>query len=175
LFIPEDLPVQAAINTKSARSESASKPKTVRTRTKKATTSSASATADAASADEVVIEQRAKGKLGEALAKAQGESVSRTAAAGHKPFEFEVFVDGELAGIYKGISGENLERAIKYFMGEVGLTGEVRVAPMVVPAAEASAAGAPSDVPADSGEQTQEPAAPSGDATTGEPASSANG
>jgi predicted nucleic acid-binding Zn-ribbon protein len=176
LFIPEDLPVQAAINTKSARSESASKPKTVRTRTKKATPSSASGAADTdpASADEVVIEQRAKGKLGEALAKAQGESVSRTAAAGHKPFEFEVFVDSELAGIYKGISGENLERAIKYFMGEVGLTGEVRVAPLVVPAPEESTAEAPSDTPAESTEQAPDPASPSGGAT-GEPASSANG
>jgi len=55
--------------------------------------------------------------------------VSRAAAADHKPFEFEVHVDGELAGIYKGNSAENLEQSIKYFMGEAGLAGEVRVTP----------------------------------------------
>lgn len=177
LFIPEDLPVQAAINTKSGRSESSPKTKTTRTRTKKTTASAAPAASDtAASADEVVIEQRAKGKLGEALAKAQGESVSRSAAAGHNPFEFEVFVDGELAGIYKGISGENLERAIKYFMGESGLTGEVRVvAPVVpVPAAEEGASASTEQAASPAAPAAQEPAAPSSDAA-GEPASSANG
>ena len=92
---------------------------------------SAAAAASAADPDVVEIEQRAKGKLGEVLAKAQGESVSRAAAADHKPFEFEVYVDGDLAGIYKGISAENLERAIKYFLGEAGLTGVVRVAPIL--------------------------------------------
>lgn len=73
-------------------------------------------------------QRRARGRLGQALSKAQGESVSRAAAADHKPSEFEVYVDGALAGIYKGNSAENLERAIKYFLGEAGLPGEVRVA-----------------------------------------------
>jgi predicted nucleic acid-binding Zn-ribbon protein len=179
LFIPEDLPPQAAINTKSVRADSAAKAKTTRTRTKKTTTASTAtaATETSAAADEVVIEQRAKGKLGEALAKAQGESVSRAAAAGHNPFDFEVVVDGELAGIYKGISGENLERAIKYFMGESGLTGEVRVTPPVVPAPEQSSATEGSsgagDAPAEPTGQSQE-SAPSANAT-GEPAPSANG
>jgi hypothetical protein len=180
LFIPEDLPVQAAINTKSVRSDSASKPRATRSRTKKSTTSSAASasTESAAATDEVVIEQRAKGKLGEALAKAQGESVSRSAAAGHNPFEFEVFVDGELAGIYKGISGENLERAIKYFMGESGLTGEVRVTPLVVPTSDepSSTEGAANPTAGDTTETTgqSQESAPSGNAT-GEPAPSANG
>jgi predicted nucleic acid-binding Zn-ribbon protein len=122
LYIPEDLPPEAAINTKAARPEGTVKKVT---RSKKG----AAATSDAAG--DVQIEQRAKGKLGEVLAKAQGESVSRAAAADHKPFEFEVFIDGELAGIYKGNSSENLERAIKYFMGEAGMSGEVRVSPAV--------------------------------------------
>jgi predicted nucleic acid-binding Zn-ribbon protein len=182
LFIPEDLPVQAAINTPSVRSESASKPKVTRTRTKKSTASAASASTETApaAADEVIIEQRAKGKLGEALAKAQGESVSRAAAAGHNPFEFEVFVDGELAGIYKGISSENLERAVKYFMGESGLTGEIRVTPSVVvapdePAASEGAAStaATGDATAESTGQSQD-SSPSANATD-EPAPSANG
>lgn len=85
-----------------------------------------------------MIEQRAKGKLGEVLAKAQGESVSRAAAADHKPFEFEVHVDGELAGIYKGNSAENLERSIKYFMGEAGMAGDVRVSALTEPTAPAA-------------------------------------
>jgi hypothetical protein len=175
LYIPEDLPPQAAINTKSVRGESSSKPKATRTRAKKSATSSTSETAESpAASDDVVIEQRAKGKLGEVLAKAQGESVSRAAAAGHNPFEFEVFVDGELAGIYKGISGENLERAIHYFMNESGLSGEVRVTPPVVPAPQdaPSAAGdssAAADDSAASDAAEQPPAAPQ------ESAQSANG
>jgi predicted nucleic acid-binding Zn-ribbon protein len=138
LYIPEDLPLQAAINVKGAKPEGATRTKSA-TRTtrvrKTAAAATPAATTDPADASEVVIEQRAKGKLGEVLAKAQGESVSRAAAADHKPFEFEVFVDGQLAGIYKGNSVENLERAIKYFMGEAGLVGDVRVALPVAPAA----------------------------------------
>ena len=139
LYIPEELPPEAAINTKAvakAAAEGAPRAKSTRApRAKKVSVASANAAAAASGSDEaeVVIEQRAKGKLGDVLARAQGESVSRAAAADHKPFDFEVFVDGQLAGIYKGNSAENLERAIKYFMGEAGLSGEVRVTPPVVP------------------------------------------
>jgi predicted nucleic acid-binding Zn-ribbon protein len=127
LYIPEDLPPEAAINTKAAKPEGVAKPKTTRARKSSGASGPAVTSSDEA---DVTIEQRAKGRLGEVLAKAQGESVSRAAAADHKPFDFEVFVDGELAGIYKGNSAENLERAVKFFMGEAGLSGEVRVAPV---------------------------------------------
>lgn len=120
LYIPEDLPPEAALNSR-GKSEAITRAKTTRAR-KAGSTSGEDAG--------VVIEQRAKGPLGEVLAKAQGESVSRAAKADQNPVEFEVRVDGELAGIYKGIDADNLERAIKYFMGEVKLTGEVRVTPM---------------------------------------------
>lgn len=134
LYIPEDLPPEAALNAR-GKSEGTARPRSAAprvTRVRKPKAAAAAGGGDAGGTDaaaEVVIEQRAKGKLGEVLAKAQGESVSRAAAADHKPFEFEVHVDGELAGIYKGNSAENLERAVKYFMGEAGLTGNVRVTP----------------------------------------------
>jgi predicted nucleic acid-binding Zn-ribbon protein len=135
LYIPEDLPPETAI-----------KKPVAATRIKVRTGSRSSKTSQASTDDgsPVVIEQRAKGRLGEVLAQAQGESVSRAAAADHKPFDFEVSVDGEVAGVYKGNSAENLERAIKYFMGEAGLTGEVHVSPLVAasdaaePASEAA-------------------------------------
>jgi hypothetical protein len=41
--------------------------------------------------------------------------------------ECEVFVDGELAGIYKGKSVEHLDRVIRFRLEEAGQTHEVRV------------------------------------------------
>jgi predicted nucleic acid-binding Zn-ribbon protein len=190
LYIPEELPPEAAINTKSAKSaEGGTRPKSSTPRAPRAKKTT-SAVANAYAGDDappVVIEQRAKGKLGEVLAKAQGESVSRAAKAEQKPFEFEVFVDGELAGIYKGISAENLERAIKYFMDEAKLTGAVRVlpptnpsdvAPAEQPAADSTdnASGA-SEGSASAGTSTDSPSAPESPsaAASQEPAPSTNG
>jgi predicted nucleic acid-binding Zn-ribbon protein len=139
LFIPEDLPPEAAINTKgAAKSEGVTRTRAPRASRAKVSKASATSSGDGADAPGTVIEQRAKGKLGEVLSRAQGESVSRAAAADHKPFEFEVYFEGELAGIYKGNSAENLERAINYFLGEAGLSGAVRVSPVV---SAATAAG----------------------------------
>ncbi len=39
--------------------------------------------------------------------------------ADQRPLEFEVMVDGNLAGVYKGKSAENLERVIHFLMDEV--------------------------------------------------------
>jgi hypothetical protein len=69
-----------------------------------------------------LIEARATGELGRALSMAQGESVSRAVKADTTPVDCEVHVDGKLAGIYKGIDVDNLERAIKYFLGELKLS-----------------------------------------------------
>jgi uncharacterized protein len=180
LYIPEDLPPEAAINMKSAARAGATSagaeataPKKPRAR-KLATKSAGAGGGVASEAGEAVIEQRAKGPLGEVLAKAQGESVSRAAAADHKPFDFEVYVDGELAGIYKGNAADNLERAIRFFMSEAGLSGEVRVS--AIKSADASpAAEAPSSPPAVAGDETQRLTAPQGasdssQAGEGEPA-----
>ena len=170
LFIPEDLPPEAAINVKggggggvarAGEGGGAARPKAPRaTRTR-----GSKASAAAAAGAETVIEQRAKGKLGEVLAKAQGESVSRAAAADHKPFDFEVYVDGALAGIYKGNSAENLERAIKYFLGEAGLTGAVRVVPPAAtqPAATGPAGTTPPEATAPEVTGAAEAAAPEAD------------
>lgn len=152
LYIPEDLSPELALGTK--KPAVVRKPRVVKAKT---AAGAAAATAAAAATPEesvVVIEPRARGKLGEALAKAQGESVERAAKADHAPFSFEVHVDGNLAGIYKGISAEHLERAVKFFMGEMQLTGEVRVIPEGItapageqPAADATAAAAPDTPP----------------------------
>ncbi len=173
LFIPEDLPPEAAINTKPARSEGVPRTKSPgaprSARSRKMTTIAAATVGDEGEA--LVVEQRAKGKLGEVLAKAQGESAGRAATADQKPFDFEVSVGGELAGIYKGISAENLERAIKYYMDEAGLTGAVQVASPGAPAALE---------PASASQSAAEPSVsqgpmPQADVPVVEPASSANG
>jgi predicted nucleic acid-binding Zn-ribbon protein len=172
LFIPDHFTAEHAIGgpTKTAAPKKA-KVTIVRQRTpaaKKAPKSAAAAAATTGSAavdasaaasgtvggadapadkDVVVIEARATGALGRALAMAQGESVSRAMKSDTNPVECEVYVDQELAGIYKGISVENLERAIKYFMGELKLTYTTL---------QVKAAGS---APAEPSEQAAEPAA----------------
>ena len=136
LYIPEDLPPEEAIGT--GRPE----PKTPGTKAPKAAgakkaprrKASAVAAEDAArspdaesSAPPLVLEPRAKGKLGELFSKAQAESVSRCIASDSTPLEFDVLVAGEVAGIYKGQSREHLERVIKFFVEEAGLTNTVEV------------------------------------------------
>jgi predicted nucleic acid-binding Zn-ribbon protein len=192
LYIPEDLPPEAAINVKGARPAAsegaparAKAPRVSRARASKAGKAAGgdgSAAADGGA--DVVIEPRAKGKLGQVLARAQGESVSRAAAADHKPFEFEVFIDDKLAGIYKGNSAENLERAIKYFLGEAGLSGAVRVVPLAgapsagaepaaasAPAASGSGSALPDPQPVAGGESPQ-PVSPSSSPSGGDRADS---
>ena len=105
LYIPEDLPPEAAINSN----------KSGATR-KKATPEQKAA-----------AEPRAKGKWGELLAAAQGESVKAAVDAGNDPVSFQVTVNGELAGQYKGKSRENFERVIQFRMQEAGMTGDVAV------------------------------------------------
>lgn len=144
LYIPENLSPEDALST----SRAGNKPKVSRTTTKaprkkaaagQAAGATASTGAGAAGAREPVspaveIELRAKGRLGQILAKSQAESVHSAVGGGAKPVELEVYVDGTLAGIYKGKSADHLQRAIRYFMEEQRMPGEVRVSP--VPASE---------------------------------------
>jgi predicted nucleic acid-binding Zn-ribbon protein len=106
LYIPEDLPPEAAIGT------SRGGPGPTK---RKAATPKASQ------------EPRAKGKWGELLAAAQGESVKAAIDAGNDPVSLQVSINGELAGNYKGKSRENLERVIQFRMQESGMTGNVQV------------------------------------------------
>jgi predicted nucleic acid-binding Zn-ribbon protein len=175
LFIPDHFTAEHAIG--GPGKPTAKRKPTVRvskTGTKK---SGAAAKSEVADQDVVVIEARATGELGRALSSAQGESVSRAVKSDSTPVECEVHVDGKLAGIYKGISVENLERAIKYFMGDrkVGYTSLV-VTPTVQPAAAPSeivpAAAAPEA--ASSGTATEtDAAAPAATAADGAEASQA--
>jgi hypothetical protein len=133
LYIPDDLPPEVAVNKKKASSSSAA----------------ASGGASGSMVERPPEPPRAKGRLGEILTAAQGESVKNAVDADQKPREFHVTVDGRVVGIYKGKSGENLERVIRFRLDEAGLKHEVHVNPVVesataeAPAAEPPAAETP--------------------------------
>lgn len=120
LFIPEDMPVETSI-----KSRPTPRPIVVRARGTRSKT-----TADPIDETTVVIEHRAKGKLGKVLSKAQEETVRSANAAGQNPIECEVHVGGEMAGIYKGQSAEHLARAVRYYLAEAKIDGEVMVKPL---------------------------------------------
>lgn len=107
LYIPEDLPPEAAIHSVKAAGGA----------TKRKATAEQKAAA----------EPRAKGKWGQLLAAAQGESVKAAVDAQNDPLTFDVMVNGEFAGHYKGKSRDNLQRIIEFRMGESGLSGQVEV------------------------------------------------
>lgn len=112
LYIPEDLPPEAAIHNSTKGTSTGAK------------RSKATAEQKAAAA---ATEPRAKGRWGELLAAAQGESVKAAMDAQNDPLTFQVMVNGELAGHYKGKSRENLQRIIEFRLGESGMTGQVEV------------------------------------------------
>jgi predicted nucleic acid-binding Zn-ribbon protein len=113
LYIPDELPPEMAVNKK------------------KVTTSSlANAGASAGETERPKEAPRARGRLGEILAAAQGESVKNAVDADQKPVEFHVTVDGRVVGDYKGKNAENLERVIRFRLDEAGLKHEVHVNPV---------------------------------------------
>ena len=120
LYIPEDLPPETAINSNKSASGGTRK--------------------KASPEQKAASEPRAKGKWGTLLTAAQGESVKAAVDAQNDPLTFQVMVNGELAGHYKGKSRENLERVIQFRMQEAGMTGEVEVVeePAAQPAAPVS-------------------------------------
>jgi len=131
LYIPEDLPPEAAIKTVKAAPSG-----------KRVTKSQAAA--QAAAADKpVVIEARAKGRWGELLNGAQGESVKAAVDAGNDPVSLRVMINGELAGFYKGKSREHLERVIRFRMQEAKVEGEAEVVEDAPPASESQQGGEP--------------------------------
>lgn len=148
LYIPDDLPPEMAVGSgraEPAPGKSSEKPKRRKVTPRSAKVADAGAPAGAeSSASPVVIEQRAKGALGLVLSKAQGESVRSAVADGSSPLDFEVSVDGEVVGLYKGMSRDHLERYIRFYMNEAGLHGVVTVAvPPEDAPAEAPAEPAP--------------------------------
>jgi predicted nucleic acid-binding Zn-ribbon protein len=124
LYIPDELPPETAVNKKKAT-----------------VTSLANAGASAGETERPKEAPRAKGRVGEILTAAQGESVKNAFDADQKPIEFHVTVDGRVVGIYKGKNAENLERVIRYRFEEAGLKHEVHVNPVVQePAADSAPA-----------------------------------
>ena len=115
LFIPEELPPEAAINSRGkADKEAASESKARTSRTKNVEKLDAS-------------ERRAKGKIGELLAAAQGESVKTAVDAEMPAVECDVFLDGKFMGVYKGRTREHLERVIQVRMEESKAAGNLEV------------------------------------------------
>lgn len=102
---------------------------------------------------------RARGKIGQLLTAAQGESVKNAVDADQQPLEFQVSVDGKVAGVYKGKSAENLERIIKYRMEESHLTHAIQVAPAHVEPAAAQSQPVSEPVTDPSTESSTDPAA----------------
>jgi len=143
LYIPEDLPPEMAIGRgkpePSAKAAAAPKRRKVASaKPAKAVSAPAMVESDPGESEgpPVVIEQRAKGHLGEVLAKAQRESVERAVAADSKPVECDVAIDGEVVGIYKGINRDHLERCVTFYLEEEGIKGMVLVTERVEKGAE---------------------------------------
>lgn len=122
LYIPDELPPEMAVHKK-----------------KSSSSSSSSSGSSASGVERAPEAPRAKGRIGEILTAAQGESVKNAMDADQKPREFHVTVDGRVVGVYKGKTGENLERVIRFRLDEAGLKHEVHVNPVVETTAAADA------------------------------------
>ena len=155
LYIPDDLPPEMAVNKRKGSAATASSP---------------------ASDDEGVPSKapkpaksgpRAKGSLGTLLAAAQGESVKNAVDAKQDAVEFNVLIDGKLAGHYKGKSQENLERIIRYRLEEANLVHTIAVEP--IPTEPPAAAPAVSSVPETPAETTTPDEAPAASHDPGMP------
>jgi len=70
-----------------------------------------------------------KGRLGDLLTHAQGESVKTRSRPISARWNFRINRRRHFAGMYKGKSAENLERVILYNM-EVGIKHDVKVTPI---------------------------------------------
>jgi predicted nucleic acid-binding Zn-ribbon protein len=130
LYIPDDLPPDMAVNKKKGTATRGS--------SKDTTEAGVESAADRERPPET---PRAKGRLGEILTAAQGESVKNAVDAGQEGVPFHVTVDGRVVGIYKGKNAENLERVIRFRLDEAGLKHEVHVNPVVEEVTERAEVG----------------------------------
>jgi predicted nucleic acid-binding Zn-ribbon protein len=119
LYIPEELPPEVAINSNKGSRE----PREPSELGAKAPSSKRNKSVERLDPSE----RRAKGRIGQLLAAAQGESVKIAFDASEKPVECDVTVDGKPMGVYKGKSGEHLARIISLRMEEAGMKGTVEV------------------------------------------------
>ena len=155
LYIPEDLPPEAAVNPKVAKPTFSAEPRATRGRSERVRATKAAAAAG------VTTEPRAKGELGELLTAAQGESVRAAVKLGMTPVDVQVVIDGKMAGEYKCQDPGHLERIIRYRMNEIGRPATIEVLPKSMPA-EGGADAAPAEAQQDGdagtgGAETVEP------------------
>ena len=153
LYIPDELPPELAVNKKKATAPVSSENQIERFRAEP---------------------PRAKGRIGDLLTAAQGESVKNAIDADQKPLEFDVTVDGKHAGVYKGKNQENLERIIKFRMEESNLKHDVQVAPVPseAPAPE-TPPQQPQETPTDTSGAPTTTDAPTADAPSDSPVANA--
>jgi predicted nucleic acid-binding Zn-ribbon protein len=120
LFIPDDLPVEMAVNAKKPAMRPAS-----------SAAKAKSAAAGTAVAEPVQYSPPPppKTQLETLLTDSQGESVKNAVDADQRPGEFQVTVDGRDMGLFKGKSADNLLRIIRFRLGELKLQHEVVVTP----------------------------------------------
>jgi DNA-directed RNA polymerase subunit RPC12/RpoP len=152
LYIPDDLPPELAVNKKRGVSSTTA-------------TASESVEPGEKAPPKPRSAPRAKGKIGDLLTAAQGESVKNAVDAQQNPVELRVIVDGKPMGTYKAKSAENLERIIKFRLDEAKLTHAVQVeaiAPPAAPAPETESA----PTPAATAEPSSEPASADPSAAT---------
>lgn len=139
LYIPAELPgVAPPAAPKPAKAKPARSPRAAR-----------GATRDAEAVDP------AKAELHRLLLKAAAESGKIALAAGEKPADYEVYVDGQRVGSYRGQNADHLRRAARYYFSEAGLVREIAVYDKGAGPAEVGAAA-----PVEAVEQPADPAAP---------------
>ena len=124
LYIPDDLPVEAAVNNKkpSMRSVGSARTKIVKT-------------GPAAVGEPSVASPppRPQTPLEMLLTAAQGESVKGALDADQRPLELSVLIDGRDMGRFKGKSADNLLRIIRFRLEEADLRHEVEVSTVAPP------------------------------------------
>ena len=127
LYIPDDLPVEEAVNNKKPvmRSASAAKPRAKR---------STGTTAAAGESESTIPSPppRPKTAIELLLTAAQGESVKSAVDADQRPVEYAVVVDGKDMGAFKGKTADNLLRIIRFRLEESKLQHDVQVNPIPV-------------------------------------------
>jgi len=140
LYIPEDLPPEQAINLRGKEREKESSP---------GTPAKQRASRGSKNVEKLdPAERRAKGKVGQVLSSAQGESVKTAVDGGMPTVECDVFMDGKFMGVYKGRDRDHLERVIKFHMDEAQVSGNLEVREKTPPPAESAGEASPADAQA---------------------------
>ena len=143
LYIPDDLPPEAAIGNKKAKAPTQ--------RTRRKTKAEASNEGNVSVAPVV-------SKWDALVSRAQGESVRAAVEADHAPVECVVTINDEQVGEFKGKTVEHLERCIKLILAESGFDVNLSVSAKSTSAGASSSGGSSAETTSEtSTEQTVPP------------------